>query len=133
MDRAISEHDWPEDFIHENGNYQNKCCHCKTLFIGHKRRQSCKKCSEDGMSKYTGPIVNVGTKGHIDHGGNGMSEDVIKAFDSIYEHLNANWSDVCPMLQDIAKRLRDQLEKERENLRLCKVKLLGHKPKGARR
>ncbi len=35
---------WKEDFEHENGNYFNKCCHCKCDFIGHKRRVICKEC-----------------------------------------------------------------------------------------
>lgn len=37
--------DWPEDFSHENGNYQNKCCHCGVIFVGHKRRVVCKVCA----------------------------------------------------------------------------------------
>jgi hypothetical protein len=39
-----SERDWPEDFHHENGQYMNKCCHCKKVFCGNKHRVSCKKC-----------------------------------------------------------------------------------------
>lgn len=37
--------DWPEDFTHENGNYQNKCCKCGEPFMGHKRRVVCRLCS----------------------------------------------------------------------------------------
>lgn len=37
--------DWPEDFEHENGQYQNVCEKCKTLFMGNKRRFYCKTCS----------------------------------------------------------------------------------------
>lgn len=36
---------WPEDYIHENGNYVNKCCKCNGYFYGHKRRPICKECS----------------------------------------------------------------------------------------
>lgn len=36
--------DWPEDFLHENGNYQNLCCECGKLFFGHKRRVVCRSC-----------------------------------------------------------------------------------------
>lgn len=36
--------DWPEDFSHENGNYQNRCS-CGIMFIGHKRRVTCKVCA----------------------------------------------------------------------------------------
>jgi hypothetical protein len=36
---------WPEDFAHENGNYQCLCCHCGVIFYGHKRRVTCKRCS----------------------------------------------------------------------------------------
>ena len=36
---------WPEDFSHENGNYECKCCHCGATFYGHKRRVTCKVCA----------------------------------------------------------------------------------------
>lgn len=36
--------DWPEDFEHENGNYQSRCVACKELFMGHKRRAVCRVC-----------------------------------------------------------------------------------------
>ena len=42
-----SPHDWPEDFNHENGNYQNRCCQCEVDFAGYKRRVVCKACNED--------------------------------------------------------------------------------------
>jgi len=41
------ERGWPEDALHENGNYENQCCHCGEMFIGHKRRVSCKPCSKN--------------------------------------------------------------------------------------
>ena len=47
--------DWPEDFSHENGNYQCKCCQCDQLFIGHKRRVVCRKCAHPDTS----PICNT--------------------------------------------------------------------------
>lgn len=37
-------HDWPEDFEHENGNYQ-RTCDCGATFMGHKRRMTCRKCA----------------------------------------------------------------------------------------
>lgn len=37
-------YDWPEDFSHENGNYQNRCTTCGASFMGHKRRPLCKRC-----------------------------------------------------------------------------------------
>jgi hypothetical protein len=40
-----TEHNWPEDFSHENGNYNNDCYICKTVFIGHKRRVVCRVCA----------------------------------------------------------------------------------------
>lgn len=40
-----NEHDWVDDFKHENGNYQNKCLKCNRLFIGHKRRFCCMVCA----------------------------------------------------------------------------------------
>lgn len=38
--------DWSEDFSHENGMYYCRCCHCKSLFIGYKRRVVCRQCSD---------------------------------------------------------------------------------------
>jgi hypothetical protein len=45
MKRYVEPVDWPEDFKHENGNYQCQCLTCGQLFIGHKRRITCKVCS----------------------------------------------------------------------------------------
>lgn len=36
--------DWEEDFPHENGNYNNKCCECDRNFVGHKERVVCHRC-----------------------------------------------------------------------------------------
>ncbi len=36
---------WPEDYKYENGNYENRCCHCHNHFLGYKRRVSCKLCT----------------------------------------------------------------------------------------
>lgn len=38
--------DYPEDLQHENGFYECICCNCKDHFLGHKRRVTCKVCSE---------------------------------------------------------------------------------------
>lgn len=38
--------DWPEDYSHENGNYECECCYCRVHFKGHKRRVVCKVCAE---------------------------------------------------------------------------------------
>jgi hypothetical protein len=38
--------DWLEDAAHENGNYQCRCVHCGRMFIGHKRRVTCKACAD---------------------------------------------------------------------------------------
>lgn len=42
---ATEAHNWPEDFSHENGNYNNTCCMCKIVFVGHKRRYICRVCA----------------------------------------------------------------------------------------
>lgn len=44
--RADDARNWPEDFPHENGNYQRECVDCHQFFIGHKRRCVCKVCHE---------------------------------------------------------------------------------------
>jgi hypothetical protein len=48
-----SERDWVEDFSYENGNYENRCCRCMSLFIGHKRRVVCKICADVPQSPLT--------------------------------------------------------------------------------
>lgn len=37
--------DWPEDFAHENGNYECRCGHCGKSFHGYKRRLMCRACA----------------------------------------------------------------------------------------
>jgi hypothetical protein len=37
--------DWPEHFVHENGNYWNQCCICQNMFQAHKRTVVCKLCA----------------------------------------------------------------------------------------
>ena len=45
--------DWPEDAADEdNGRYQNTCRLCGNMFIGHKRRVTCKLCSNGGQEKW---------------------------------------------------------------------------------
>lgn len=43
-----SPHDWPGDWSDENGNYLCNCIKCGTVFIGYKRRVTCRQCA---MSK----------------------------------------------------------------------------------
>lgn len=45
MRENATDHDWPEDFDHENGTYRNNCTSCQTEFMGHKRRVTCKVCA----------------------------------------------------------------------------------------
>lgn len=44
------ERGWPEDALHENGDYENRCCHCGEMFIGHKRRVVCRPCSKQNST-----------------------------------------------------------------------------------
>jgi len=44
--KIADEVDWKEDFPHENGNYVNTCMDCGADFQGHKRRLSCKMCTD---------------------------------------------------------------------------------------
>lgn len=39
-------HDYIEDFPHENGRYEHQCVECNSIFIGHKRRRTCKVCGD---------------------------------------------------------------------------------------
>ena len=41
-----TERDWVEDFKYENGQYQCDCIYCNKIFIGHKRKNICKKCAK---------------------------------------------------------------------------------------
>lgn len=43
--------DYPEDFAGENGNYENRCCSCREIFYGHKRRLVCKRCNVEEKRK----------------------------------------------------------------------------------
>lgn len=45
------EHDWPEDFEHENGRYFNRCVQCYVIFTGYKRRVGCRKCAKAAQAK----------------------------------------------------------------------------------
>lgn len=47
----LTERDFPEDFIFENGRYQNTCIQCKQLFMGFKRKLTCKVCENDNKRK----------------------------------------------------------------------------------
>ena len=40
------ERSFPEDAVHENGNYHCRCVVCEQTFIGYKRRVVCKVCKE---------------------------------------------------------------------------------------
>ncbi len=37
--------DWSEDFELENGAYMCRCHCCREVFVGHKRRITCKVCA----------------------------------------------------------------------------------------
>lgn len=36
---------WVEDYPHDNGQYMNRCLSCRRIFIGYKRRITCKLCA----------------------------------------------------------------------------------------
>lgn len=46
-----TDHDWPEDFELENGNYINECIYCQIQFRGYKRRHVCRKCYFEGYCR----------------------------------------------------------------------------------
>lgn len=39
------ERDWVEDATMEAGDYQNMCCGCKRVFVGHRGRVVCRECA----------------------------------------------------------------------------------------
>jgi hypothetical protein len=49
---------WTEDYEHENGHYMCRCCDCKRVFFGHKRRVVCRDCAKTKESNMSGgPIA----------------------------------------------------------------------------
>ena len=50
MPKQSEPQNWPEDFSHENGNYNCECVRCGGIFIGHKRRVLCKTCADIAQS-----------------------------------------------------------------------------------
>lgn len=47
--------DWPDDFAGENGNYRNKCPTCGIMYVGHKRRVSCRICAGPDLTRLKDP------------------------------------------------------------------------------
>lgn len=47
--------DWPEDFAHENGRYFNSCHNCACIFVGHKRRATCRVCAAPPAARRAEP------------------------------------------------------------------------------
>lgn len=43
-----ADRNFPDDFMHENGNYHNTCTTCRRGFVGHKRRVTCRACANVG-------------------------------------------------------------------------------------
>lgn len=50
---------WPEDFAHENGNYNCKCSTCSSEFIGHKRRFTCRECHDRHQLEFKTAVNNA--------------------------------------------------------------------------
>lgn len=59
IEEPVTPHDWPEDFSHENGNYNCICCYCDVMFVGHKRRVVCKQCMKDRTDARRASVVMV--------------------------------------------------------------------------
>lgn len=43
--RPLADLDWPEDAGQENGAYSCICADCGRMFVGHKRRVTCRACA----------------------------------------------------------------------------------------
>ena len=50
--RTPTEHDWPDDWPHDNGQYFCTCIPCGSRFIGYKRRHVCRKCHFEHTARY---------------------------------------------------------------------------------
>lgn len=79
--------DWPEDFSHENGNYNCECYLCHKIFVGHKRRVVCKVCSATPPAPAPGSVsqsaldaaqaIRVQRRDAEDHAFNWHPEDAL--------------------------------------------------------
>ena len=50
-DTTQDERSWPEDYVDENGQYFNTCHNCLRVFLGYKRRGTCKVCATRTATK----------------------------------------------------------------------------------
>jgi ABC-type transport system involved in cytochrome c biogenesis ATPase subunit len=50
---AGSAHSWPQDYPHENGNYESVCLSCGVHFLGHKRRIICQVCDLENLERWS--------------------------------------------------------------------------------
>lgn len=50
-DTTQEQRSFPGDSHSENGSYMNECCHCLRMFLGHKRRVTCRACQEDAEAE----------------------------------------------------------------------------------
>ena len=57
---------WQIDYPHENGNYCNSCLYCERLFIGHKRRVSCRECHDKPMEEIDKSITKEALQAAFD-------------------------------------------------------------------
>jgi hypothetical protein len=112
-------HDFPEDFHHENGMYQNRCKSCNVLFLGYKRRIICKLCEEttspdDEMMSRTrqevcNPLFDKDTQLEIAVGTIVFKDKVIENLRAQIENLRILLADTGVSAADVDKRQFEHL------------------------
>jgi len=129
-----SERDWPEDFDHENGKYQNRCMECKQTFMGHKRRVICKKCSTPDWIEISKRKPPEDTKDNKAWAGAWLEGEMVGYAKCMVDKCFPLQSEALRSLSEIEKlkeekkealRLFDSLAKDIADLRLLKSKYEG--------
>lgn len=90
---AESARDWSEDFPHENGNYQNKCNTCEKLFMGHKRRGTCKLCAAPATEQAKAEPFTTAQLEMIEQEVQRRATECVKILNRADPHMNGFFDD----------------------------------------
>lgn len=109
---TTGERDFPEDFHHENGCYQNRCIDCKQLFLGYKRRLVCKVCEAANLN--TQKVMNDAIDARMDKSLDRL-EEIIEKAESKIEQVMMGEADKLAQLAGSWFDRKDLSLKERED------------------